>query len=179
MYFNIALAIDRKGKKINDLSLEARKGLARFDHSLEVSQYKRYLDQEEIKSIAEEYGLSIANKEDIAKHIQEYHGQGEGGGDEKGVYELSAQNPEGQFDHYEVFYYATPDDFEGKILGKDWPLVRSFVTPELEWIEGYWGNIEGAVASGEEDKYYEWKDRLKSLLDKYKDCAIFIAKCHF
>ncbi len=179
MYFNIALAKDRKGKKVNDLAVEVRKELARFDQSIEFPEYKRYLDQTEIKDVMEEYNLSIDDKETLVKHVQEYNQQGEGGVDEKGIYELSTENPEAHFDHYEVFYYATPEDFEGKILGKEWPLVRAFITPELEWIEGYWGNIEGAVASGEENKYYNWKDKLISLLEQHKDCAIFIVRCHF
>jgi len=179
MYFNIAIAKERKGKKVNDLAVEVKKDLIRFDCSVESPQYKRYLDQKEIKKIAEEYKLSTDDREALVKHVQEYNGQGEGGVDDKGMFELSTQNPEGQFDHCEVFYYATPEDFEGKILGKEWPLVHAFVTPKLEWIEGYRENIEGAVMSGEEDKFYAWKDRLRELLEKNKEHAIFIIKCHF
>jgi hypothetical protein len=181
MYFNIAVAIERKGKKVDDLAREAGKILSRFDYSTEVPQYKRYLKQDEIEDIADEYQLSPTDMEAIAKHTEEFRGHGEGLIDAKGIYQLSTENAEGRFDDYEVFYYATPDDFEGKVLGgdSDWPRVHAFVTPELEWIEGYWQDIERATLSGQEKEYYAWKDRLTHLLEKYQDCAIFIARCHF
>lgn len=44
----------------------------------------------------------------------------------------------------------------------------------MEWIEGYWENIEVATMNGEEDEYYAWKDKLVSLLQKYKDYAFLL-----
>lgn len=116
MRFNIAVAIERKEKKVNDLAVEAAKLLEKFG--------------------------------------------------------------EDKMDSYEVFYYATPEDFEGKILGKEALVARAFVTPEGDWIDGVWtygvGKDEKSI-----QEYDSWVERLRKLLEQYKDCAIFIANCHF
>lgn len=112
MKFNIAMAIDEKDKTADDLIREATELLSRYDLNKEVLAYKRYISEDERKDMARYYSIEMADSESLAKKVNDWN-EGEGGVDEKGLYQLTTNNPEGRFDSWEIFYYATPDDFEG------------------------------------------------------------------
>jgi len=74
------------------------------------------------------------------------------------------------FDEAYTFCYVTPDQYENKVFGKEWLLCTGFLTPNGEMIGNppYFDNKES------EDK---WVEKLRELLEKYKDCAMFIVDC--
>jgi len=101
--------------------------LAPFDENTNVPEYRRYLDEDDIKSMREYYSkknpdTDYSTLESLVPRLDDWCG-GEGGVDEKGLYYLSQYNPDSKWDWYAVggrwagFFKGKPGA-EGKFEGQ-------------------------------------------------------------
>lgn len=74
--------------------------LAPYDENMEVPAVKTYLDDDDLKDMAEYYKLDVNDLDALAAKLESWSGPG--GRDEQGLYSLSTRNPESKWDWWEV-----------------------------------------------------------------------------
>ncbi len=196
--FNVCVLINRDGSNLEQMAQKASDVLANFDINKEVEPYKCYLEPDEIRRIAECYGIDPENLSRIAEKLEEWK-RDRGGVDDSGAYGISTKNPDGHIDDWSIVAEIKPDDHRRILFGYDGGYDRkgckAIVTPEGKWIDGPWIEIfpssRGRGNLTEEQKEQvkrlyekqqkqleEWDAKIATVIDQYKDAAAFLAVCH-
>jgi len=96
-YHNVFLV--RASNKISALKL-TQMFLAPFDENLEVKPYREYLNENDIKHMAEYYKVDPTDLDSLLLKLKDWDGDS-GGIQEGRLFYVRTQNPEGQWDYYQ------------------------------------------------------------------------------
>lgn len=187
-YTGEEIGIDEKGIygistkvfKDNLISLfvkKLEKPFSRFDLNREVKEYKYYLSQKDIKSIADHYKIDISNLDAIAEKLNDWNGD-KGGVDQKGVYGLSTKNREAKWDYWNAFDLTTTKDLLNN-LDKIDRFPHVIFTPDCKWIEAPEYFMFMDASSSIYQSYLKWENRVREILKQYSENSIaLLIDCH-
>lgn len=119
--------------------------LAPFDEDLDVEPYRDYLDADEIRRMAEHYGIPATDLPALRERLPDWRGR-EGGIDDRGLYVITTYNRDGRWDWHEIggrWNRFIPGSHDNVIsvpaLLKKRRLSRCLpyyvVTPDGRWVE--------------------------------------------
>lgn len=174
-HFNVCILVKKDGNETDDELLnKAVASVDKFNTELEVPEYKRYLDEEEVKRMSESY--KTTKLEELAEKLEDW--DGEKGFVENGkIYSLSTRNPDGHFDYGNILGIVPPEDREKAFLeGGETNICNAVVTLEGVWIRGPWVYSD----KDEESKKLldEWRGKIRTIFEQSKEAVSFIADCH-
>lgn len=176
-HFSACVLVKKNGSSPERMAEEADALLSRFDINKETAPYKRRLEEEEIRRIAEHYGIDPADPREIAAKLESWNGD-KGGVDEQGVYELSTKNPDGHIDSWSIAAEIGPEECERLLTGQsgEEESIKVVVTPDGRWLDGPW--VYGKPNEEQAAALKEWDKKITSVLQENPDAAFFIADCH-
>lgn len=149
------------------------KPMRHFDVDLEVGVYKKYLSPTTIEGMKKEYGTE--NIKELALHVGEWTGE-EGGVDQKGLYSLSTENPEGHFDSWYVFDVVPAVDLLEKIDRID-RTPRAVLLPDLQWIDSdLW--IYADTDPPQQQRLDAWVEKMKNIFQQHAKSLVVLIDCH-
>lgn len=174
MYFNVCILIDIEPTKTHgQLADRAYAILDKFDHNREILEYKRRLDSDEFNRMSKHYETTDLNE--LADKLLDWDGE-DGAVDEKGLFALSTQNPDGKFDRGDVIDLIPYDQWEHVFLsGREGLVCRAVITPDGEWHDE-WDLMEQGLAG--EERLDVWTQQVKTLFEQHQSATAVLASLH-
>jgi hypothetical protein len=115
--------------KIEDVETKIATLLDPYDENKEVTPYKVYLSDDDVKRMAEHYKVDMKTEnamELLLPHMKEWDGN-HGGKDEKGVFHWSQYNPQSKWDWYQI-----GGRWQGKLVLKKGSVGKYFKKPHQD-----------------------------------------------
>ena len=185
MHFCTFVIIDPKG----DPESLVAKSLALFSEDLEVPPYKVYLNDFDIRMMAEQYKLKPHDRHALAKHMHDWMNR-PGGVDRQGLYYTTTCNPHGHWDWYEIggrwnryIKGARRNVISTKALLKsphlEGRLPCYVVTPDGTWLEHERfvsvGSLGGKIKTKPDTA---WLREVTNALKKHPDSRVVCVDIH-
>lgn len=182
--------------KSEEIEAKVQDLLAPYDENLDVTPYKKYLDNEDISRMASFYesdDLSV-----LAARMEDWSG-GEGGIDEQGLYELSTRNTQSKWDWWTIggrwngVIRDTPrSDEKGFNFAEEYrqldenilPVWRvdhkihahAVITPDGKWHEQ--GRMGWFAVVHDEKAEEVWDAEVVKIIQDHRDCLLVGVDCH-
>jgi hypothetical protein len=117
--------------------------LAPYSEQLEVEPYKRYINKEERKRMAEYYGVDVEDAEALIAKMPSWSGC-EGSVDENGLYYLTTHNPKSKWDWHQI-----GGRWAGSFVLKDGVRSKQVLDPSWIWKKE---EVEALIKEGRTDQ---------------------------
>jgi hypothetical protein len=175
-----------------DINIEdaVQEALAPFDSNATVEPYRVWMTHADVRRMAKHYRIHPAKLHDLAKQMADWTGC-QGGVDWRGLYRLTADNPDGRWDWYEIggrwdgyIPHVRGNVIRAGTLAKaDYLsncLPNFLLTPEAEWIERerYYFGDDWKHVQKEELKASQWLELVRQSLGRWPHHKVVCVDIH-